>query len=505
MKRPVLVALAGIALLVLGAAAQFLTSRRYIEQRVVANAGSCRMDLTVVQRSGATKASDAGAVVLFHGLSANKMIMTYLARAFAEQGLRVYVPDLPGHGRSAGPFTPDQAEGCALSFVRGLSARGFIVPGRTILAGHSMGAAIALRIAPKFRPAGVIAISPAPMQNAHGVSPELLLYHSMPPLQPNTLITVGQFEPEWLRANAADLAASSNDPTVEFAKIPLNSHVSELFSPTVARLAQEWTAKSLQLSSTSQLPNRLGLLGGFLGLLGILMIAGPFIRETIGEQPAETSSSPKKLSAVRLLAEFALVSAAVMLLLRYWIPLRPIHLFEGDYLASFFLLAGLALILLHAKMARTQFRIRATLLLSAAFAGLVLHLLLTGWMQLTLTGAWLTLDRWTRFPLFFLAAFVFLYALELVLGPVEKGKTRQRFLTAMGLMVAVWLALAAGVAWLHCGEILLVLLLPYFALQFVLMGLGAQLVRSKSGSATAAAVFGAILWTGFCLVLFPVS
>jgi hypothetical protein len=31
------------------------------------------------------------------------------------------------------------------------------------------------------------------------------------------------------------------------------------------------------------------------------------------------------------------------------------------------------------------------------------------------------------------------------------------------------------------------------------------LVRRASGSATAAAIFGAILWTGFCLVLFPVS
>ena len=34
--------------------------------------------------------------MLFHGLSANKKIMAYLARGFASQNLRVFVPDLPG-------------------------------------------------------------------------------------------------------------------------------------------------------------------------------------------------------------------------------------------------------------------------------------------------------------------------------------------------------------------------------------------------------------------------
>jgi hypothetical protein len=55
------------------------------------------------------------------------------------------------------------------------------------------------------------------------------------------------------------------------------------------------------------------------------------------------------------------------------------------------------------------------------------------------------------------------------------------------------------------GEILLVLLSPYFALQFILAGLGIQFVRKLTGSATAAAVFGAILLAGFCLALFPVT
>jgi hypothetical protein len=92
---------------------------------------------------------------------------------------------------------------------------------------------------------------------------------------------------------------------------------------------------------------------------------------------------------------------------------------------------------------------------------------------------------------------------ELLAGPVANWGTRYGFWVV--LVVLAWLALALGVLYLKSGEILLVLLSPYFALQFLLSGLGTQLVRRQTGSATAAAVFGAILLAGFCLVLFPLS
>ncbi len=508
MKRsPLLLAGIGIGLLLLGGVLTFVSSRRYAERRVVANAGSCRMDMTVVQLAGLPENSQNGSVVLFHGLSANKVIMTYLARAFAEEGLRVYVPDLAGHGQTAGPFTPDQAEACATSFLRGLLAGGYIAPERTMLAGHSMGAAIALRAAAKVRVAGVVAISPAPMTSAHGVSPELLLYRNAPAVAPNTLIMVGTLEPIWLRGNAADLAASSTDGNTKYVQVPWNSHVSILFSPAAARQAQEWVASVLHLpaSATASLPSRGNLFGGLLGLLGILVIAGPFLRETMGEKAVEEVASGGRLSVLRVGTEVAAISIGVVVLLRYWMPLRALHLFEGDYLASFFLLAGILVLALHAKEAQAGIRSKIAVLLSAAFAALVLQLLITGWIQLTIDGAWMTVERWTRFPLMFLAALLFQYGLEIVLGPVREGKGLQRVLLGVGLIVVVWLTLAAGAKWLHSGEILVVLLTPFFAMFFVLSRMGAQLVRRQSGSAMAAALFGAILLAGFCLVLFPVS
>jgi pimeloyl-ACP methyl ester carboxylesterase len=498
-------AVAGILLLVLGALLTFVPSRRYTERRYVADTGACKVDLDVVALRGFRDGSEPGSVVLFHGLSSNKVVMNYLARAFAEQGLRVYVPDLPGHGRSPGPFTPEQAETCALSLLRGLAARGLLVPDRTVIAGHSMGGAIALRVAGRFRPAGVIAISPAPMQEAHGVTMENLLFHNVPPMPPNTLIVTGQLEPSWMTENAVDLVAKSGDASVEYRRVPLNTHVSVLFSPTVAREAQAWTAKVLKLPTATRLPTRGGLLGGVLGLVGILLLAGPFIREATGKKEVEEKRAAGAPGWPRAVLEFAGISAGVLVVLRHGIPLRGMHAFEGDYLASFFLLVGMALLLVHGKFTRGQFRAKGAALLGAAFAGLLLDLLLTGWLQLTLAGAWATAARWIRFPFYFMGAFLFLFMLEVLVGPVLQGQRAERFGVWIGMVALAWLALAVGVLYLRSGEILLVLLSPYFAAVFIGVGLGARLVRKMTGSATAAALFGAILVAGICQVIFPLG
>ena len=486
-----------------------LPARGYTEHRYIVDSASCQMNLVVMTRSDLLASPNTGAVVLLHGLSANGEIMDYLARAFANQGLTVFVPDLPGHGRSPGPFSPDRAESCSASLLRGLAARGMIIPERTILAGHSMGADIALRVADKLRPAGVIAISPAPMIPAHGVTSQDLLYHTLPLLVPNTLVMAGQFEPAGLAANAADLATKSPYPSwVKFSRIPWNTHVSMLVSPTVAREAQEWAAQTLHLPNAAQVPSRANFVACVLGIIGVLLIAGPFVREMVGkEPPVEIEAATNgTVHWLRGAVELVLVSAVTLVLLGHWIPLRILHLFEGDYLASFFLLVGMGLVLLHLKPARDGLRTPGGLLVGAIVAALLLHLLVTGWIALTSTGTWLIWQRWARFPLFLLATFLFLYGLEIIVGPiVPAGKASTRFAFWCLLIVLSWLALTAGLFYLRSGEILPVLLSPYFALVLLLSGLGIQLVRRVSGSSPAAAIFGAILLAGFCLVLFPLS
>src|SRR6266581_1230893 len=106
-SRQAIRALAGILLCATGFWLAVPTP--YRARTFLFDAGGCRMETTVAEKSAE---ASQGSVVLFHGISANKKIMSYLARGFAEQNLRVYAPDFPGHGRTPGPFSPERAERC---------------------------------------------------------------------------------------------------------------------------------------------------------------------------------------------------------------------------------------------------------------------------------------------------------------------------------------------------------------------------------------------------------
>src|SRR6266849_9563099 len=325
----------------------------YRERTFLFEAGGCRLETTIVEKQDG---GSQGSVLLFHGISANKQIMSYLARGFAEQGLRVYVPDFPGHGRTPGPFSPERAERCGEALLGELLARGVIRADRTILAGHSMGGAITLRIASRVSVAGVIAISPAPMQAAHGARPEMLLFKDSPPLPAHSLGISGSLEPESMRGNASYLLASSRDGSSKYVEMPGATHVSVLFSAATVQASQEWSAQILHLIPTTRLPSHGPLLGALAGFLGLLLITGPFLREAAGRKPTEEIiATDAIITARRLFLEWAASSVLIVVILPLWNPLKVIRVFQGDYLASFLLLLGMALVAAHWNSVRAGF------------------------------------------------------------------------------------------------------------------------------------------------------
>src|SRR5215471_6677959 len=137
-------AITGIVLVAAGFWLAF--PKRHLQKTYLIPAGGCRLEITILERKdGASQ----GTVLLFPGLVANKKVMTFVAEGFAEQNLRVLVPDLPGHGHSPGPFSPGHAEECAEALLAGLITRGMVNPDHTIVAGHSMGASVALHVGAK--------------------------------------------------------------------------------------------------------------------------------------------------------------------------------------------------------------------------------------------------------------------------------------------------------------------------------------------------------------------
>jgi pimeloyl-ACP methyl ester carboxylesterase len=500
-SRKAVRAIAGI--LLCGAGLWLALRSPYRERNYLIDAGGCQLETTIVEQPGGIS---RGSVVLFHGISANRKIMSYLARGFAQQGLRVYVPDFPGHGRTPGPFSSARAEQCGEALLRELLARGVISADRTIVAGHSMGGAVALRIVSRVPVAGVIAISPAPMRAAHGVSQEMLLFHGPPPLPPHSLIMSGLLEPETMRGNAADLLASGSNDTAKFMVIPGASHVGILFSAATVSASREWTSQVLHIPATSEFPSHGPLVGALMGFAGLLLIAVPFLQEVTGKKLQEKITPTGVATPIRrLLLEFAAGSILVVAILRFWIPLKMSRVFQGDYLASFLLLLGVAFLAVHWKAARLGLSGALGPWMAAAFAGLALFLLITAWFDLTFYEAWLPPAKWARFPLLFVALVPYHFAEEIVLGPVREGEKWRRLVIALSLRLVSWVALIVGVWVLHSGEILMGLLAFYFAVFNLIQRRGMDIVHYATGSAAAAAIFGAILQAGFCLVIFPIT
>ena len=500
-RRKLFFGICGIVLL--GAGLFLFRLEAYRPHTVIASAGGCRMRVDVVEP---TYGEAEGFVILLHGLSATKRIMFYLAQGFANQNLRVFVPDLPGHGRTPGPFSPARVEACTEALLRELRERRAILPQKTILAGHSMGGALAVRLASSVPVAGVIAISPAPMSTQHGVSPEMLLFSTPKPLPSNSLVMSGGWEVASMRASAAGLVQSRGDSTSEYVVIPRATHVSLLFDSAAAFQDRRWASRVLHVDNSAALPLGLQLYGSMVGLAGLIVLVVPFLAESTAS-PQETAApdEPPARKPIVSLLQVCLVCVLAVVALQAGVPLRFLHIFQGDYLASFFFLAGLGLLAWNGRLVAVSCKLPIRPIFSAALAAIALLLLFSGWLDLTFYEAWLTAPRWLRLPGVFLALLPWHLAEEILLGGRNVLGGWPRAALGLSFRGLAWLALTGGLFLLHSGEILLVLLVAYFALFFILQRLATDVVRRETRSPASAAVFGAILLAGFVLVIFPIT
>ena len=507
-RRTLLQAAIGLLLCALG---YFAAHREYYEvHTVLSTAGGCQMATDIYEPPSG---SPLGSVVLFHGLAANKKVMAFNAQEFANQDVRVFVPDLPGHGRTPGPYSADRDDSCALALVQDLAARKAIIPERTILAGHSLGGAIAIRAAGKFPVAGVIALSPAPMRVAPGFSAEVIPFHNLPVLAPHSLVLTGQWEPGPLRSLAQELVAPPSssstavpmrEPASKYRMIPRTSHVSILFSKKTFAELRAWTAQLLGTNPDAPFPRNMPALGCMLGIVGLSILVPPFLREMNAvskSSPQVRLPKPSFGKALALVFGVAL-GVAVLLALRV-VPFHFVRLFHGDYLAVFLCLSGLVILVFSYKsLLKFPF---PTSLASTAASALVLVLLFAGWFELTFYEAGLTPARWFRFPLVFLLLLPWHFAEEILLGQPTCTPDWRRLFKAFAFRAAVYFVLYIAIVYLHSGAILLFLLLAYLVFFSVLQRLACDLVGFRTQSPAAAAIFGAILLTAFALAIFPIA
>jgi pimeloyl-ACP methyl ester carboxylesterase len=508
-------ALAGIVFLFLGT--KWVRSGELPEQQIVIEAGGCHTPATIFNPRITNE--PPGTVIVLHGLASNRRIMMYLASEFAGHGLQVYALDLAGHGDNTDAFSFAKAAECATAAVESLIRSGTIDPSKTIVVGHSMGAAIAIGMADHIPVSGTIALSPAPM----------VLPQRMPS---NLLVFSGQYELAILRRAAQTLLQASGGtrvPPEDFVQkrafdlryIAGGTHTSIIMDRDVAHQSERWIMQCLfpeippeTLALNLDLApyavankGRHRLAGSVLGLIGILILfpfCATLVAAAAGPPHAEppVDHPPYGLS----LAEVAVAALAGVLLLTLRIPLKFLHIYTADYFLSILLIVGLVLLFFNRARVQESWPSSASSSIIAAIFAFAFFLSLGAWLNWQLDDAWLNAPRWMRFAAILPITLIFCGAEELALGRVQSGKARAlRFAVFLLLRLEIFLACTLAYYELRSGQVLIPLLAVFLALFSILQRLAADAVRKRTGSIAAAIIFSAILAAWFVAAVFPLT
>ncbi len=519
-RRERIAAVAGL-LLILAAFPISLLQNLYVfrYRESVVRTANCAVPITSVEHT--SDLPPGMTAVILHGLSANRKLMEPVARSMAVAHLRAYVLDMPGHGDSAEPFSFERAEQCAAEFLDALTAQDEIDPARTVLVGHSTGAAIAIRIAARFDAAATVAISPAPLSPQPGPWEQATPLTLPERLPANLLVFIASLDPFPIRDSAKQwiaAAGGNRDSDADFAArralqlvdLPRNTHTSLLVDSHVARQSATWIQAALPLDRHQVFPPA-PLFGYAIALLGVVLVFPAAATLSLGRIESAANADPRATpTAWKQYATWTAGSALAAPVLYVWIPLRPLRLFTGDYLASFLLIVALpGLFVFRSTGAEPAAGRDATLtprsILGAALLGFAAMLAVSWLLAWHLTDVWMNAARWLRFPFVLLAVFPYALAEELAFGPPGSGASDglRRLLRALGLRAVLWLAMLAAFLLLGSNQILLPLLMPYLALFSIAQRLAADAVRRRSRGATAAALFSAILAAWFVAAVFP--
>jgi pimeloyl-ACP methyl ester carboxylesterase len=504
--------------------------------------GSCHTPATVLEpdatgRSGAAgpdgvpAREGADSAIVLHGLAANRRLMMYLGDYLAMAGVRVYLLDLAGHGDNIDSFSFARAAECATETVERLAQSGKIDLSRTVLVGHSMGGAIAVRMTDREPVAATIAISPGPM----------ILPKRMPS---NLLVFSAQFDPPQLRRETVELAQAAGGErgapedfiqrrAFESQMVPHATHTSLLHAPEVIEKSVSWVVASLyadappaqqeawlsaywmNVRSHPPTPVLLGTISGALGLIAVFPLMATIVVRGWGALSSETEdgaasgeNGPARPRWPLVLAEGGACAVAAALLLGLGVPLKFLHLYQGDYFVS--LLAIAAALLLALNWRRVRYEQRGgphwRALAAAATLGFTTFLAVSAWFNWQITDLWLNAARWERFAELLPAACIFCFAEEFLLGSVREGwKRARRFTLALALRLEFWLACALAYYALTSGQVLILLLIAYFAAVSIFQRLATDALRRRTGSLTAAALFNAILAAWFIAAVFPLT
>jgi pimeloyl-ACP methyl ester carboxylesterase len=492
-------AFAALGVILVAVCSIWISRRARHASNFVIEQKDCHIPVTLIEPHVAY-----GSAMVLHGLSANRLVMKRLGDELAANGIRTYLIDLPGHGVNSDSFTFARTEECAGVAVESLMRDHKISADNTAIVGHSMGSAVAVRLADRIPTIATVAISPAPMVFPRRMPANLLVFSAQfdLPLLRRVSLALEQAS-EGDRTRPSDFAERR---AFELEHIRGATHTSLLFTPYVLQQTVDWIRRAVG-APIRGLPMHAPNLqpAATIGLLGLFLCfpaAATLVTRLFGAGRTETETEgPRNFRSLLQWTVAALFGVSV---LNFFTPLRFVHLFTGDYLASLLLVTGVVLLALQWGGAKSLLRSNARADAAAAGLGVAAFLVAGAWLSWQLTEAWLTPARWLRFAFILPAVFPYCLAEEIALGaPSRRGG--RRLLLFLVLRLLLWLACILALYAFLSGQIMILILVVYLAGFSIVERLGTDVIRRRTGSVTGAAIFGAILAAWFIAAVFPLT
>ncbi len=438
------------------------------------------------------------AIVLMHGFASERNQMSTLARGLAGSGYAVLAIDVRGHGQNRTPFARSWARGDAFfpelaAAVDFLRASPHVDGSRLVVMGHSMGAGASLDYATRDSGIdGVVLISGG--WTLHG-----------PYRPPNALFIYASGDPERIRSRSNELAARiagvprlelsqtygelANGTAVRVVELPGLDHATIAWSDATVREIVAWLDAIFGVERAGGEPPsdprwRPLLLAGialpFL-LLGLGQLVGR-IAPARDERPAAGAATGLHGLVVALVLTTPLLATGT--------PGPILSVEVRDVVVTHFALCGVALLVVLARKRRAEllslFRDPVPTLLGASLGVIAIYLLMHP-VGSVLHRITLTPERTLVFALAALGILPFSAAFQLLL---RRGRPRVATLYCVAGRVAVLGTLLLAVKVGLLGGVVL-LMLPAFALIFVLLEVVAASIYAQSRNLAAISLIDA--------------
>jgi dienelactone hydrolase len=299
------------------------------------------------------------AVVLVHGFTADREIMSVLARWIAQNGYAVLAIDVRGHGANRNPFVNDFARPtlrpdvkAAVDFMRGSE---MVDGSRIVVMGHSMGAGATLDYA----------------SNDQNLSGAVMISGgwTLGPVRPkNALFIFAQNDPDFIRDSSRSIAEHiagvkpftlaqtygdfKQQTAIEAIEVPGVNHVQIITSPEAATHIVKWLDQVVGMTRTTDITlsdPRLRV-AGIAGILFLILLVP--IGRIAGAIAAPWAERPSNADGWIGLAILAAALTAVMPLVANDTPAGFLSLVIGDSQVSWFAAAGIVMLAALALRAR---------------------------------------------------------------------------------------------------------------------------------------------------------